>query len=192
MSGRKIQLIWRLWTIKRCASCVFLSLDLCPHTLGRGSPLRAQCGLFQHLSGNATITDHRPSKTRVALGLEGDKQPSTPSQSTDPSHNLHYWERKYYQLPTNKHLPISRGGIAFFSSCERKKERKKTKHFGHRHQRSGKQRWGRVHPCPLCAVSFLHPVSLTSLSCLSLATGSCPATHLTPHQATLMEPKSCL
>lgn len=95
-----------------------------PHTLGRGSPLRAQCGLFQHLSGNATITDHRPSKTRVALGLEGDKQPSTPSQSTDPSHNLHYWERKYYQLPTNKHLPISRGGIAFFASCERKKTNK--------------------------------------------------------------------
>lgn len=66
------------------------------------------------LSGNATITDHRPSKTRVALGLEGDKQPAVPSQCIDPSHNLHYWERKYCQLPTNKHLPISREGIAFF------------------------------------------------------------------------------
>lgn len=91
--------------------------------MGRGSPLSAQCGLFQRLSGNATITDHRPSKTRVALGLEGDKQPTIPSQCIDPSHNLHYWERKYYQLPTNKHLPISREGIAFsFSSPEREKK----------------------------------------------------------------------
>lgn len=58
-----------------------------PHTseLGRGSLLPAQCGLFQRLAGNATITDHRPSKTRVALGLEGDKQP-TARRHPSPAH----------------------------------------------------------------------------------------------------------
>lgn len=96
--------------------CLIFPYSLQP---GRQNPLKAQCGLFLRLSGNATITDHRPSKTRVAQGLEGDKQPAIPSQCTDPSHNLHYWERKYCQLPTNKHLPISREGIAFFS-CRRK------------------------------------------------------------------------
>lgn len=51
--------------------CIWRCLSLIlPHMLYLGGiPPRAQCGLFQRLSGNATITDHRPSKTRVVLGL---------------------------------------------------------------------------------------------------------------------------
>lgn len=98
-----------------CWGCLSLIPPPLHPLVGQREPsLKAQCGLFPRLSGNATITDHRPSKTRVALGLQGDKQPAIPSQCIDPSHNLHYWERKYCQLPTNKHLPISREGIAFF------------------------------------------------------------------------------
>jgi len=76
-----------------CVVEVFLLIFFPSHSLV-GRPLKAHCGLFLRLSGNATITDHRPSKTRVALGLEGDKQPAIPSQRIDPGHNLHYWGKK--------------------------------------------------------------------------------------------------
>lgn len=36
-------------------------------------------------AGNATITDHRPSKTRVALGLQGDNSPPFPPSALTPA-----------------------------------------------------------------------------------------------------------
>lgn len=54
-------------------------------------------------------------------GPLGDKQPTIPSQCTDPSHSLHYWERKHYQVPANKHLVICRVGIAAFYQAQRGK-----------------------------------------------------------------------
>lgn len=100
---------------ERCVGLYFF--DLASHIFSRAqgahSKHNVDCSRASQEMPQLQI-DHRPSKTRVALGLEGDKQPAVPSQCIDPSHNLHYWERKYCQLPTNKHLPISREGIAFF------------------------------------------------------------------------------
>lgn len=70
------------------------------------------------------ITDQAKHVWRWALrGINSPPLTTTHPQCTDPSRNLHYWERKYYQLPTNKHLPISRAGIAFVS-CFGKKQQK--------------------------------------------------------------------
>lgn len=130
--------------------------------LGRGRALKAQCGLFLHLSGNATITDHRPSKTRVVLGLEGDKQPAIPSQCIDPSHNLHYWEKKYCQLPTNKHLPIPREGIGFGFFFQLQKGEKKC--FSELQKEPTKKQVETIRPLSsfLCLTYFsvFHPPSL--------------------------------
>lgn len=179
-----------------------------PHTseLGRGSLLPAQCGLFQRLAGNATITDHRPSKTRVALGLEGDKQP-TARRHPSPAH----WPQSQPSLLGGKILSTGQltntcqfqeqGWLLFPAlepkSMRRKKRKKLLCKSGIRGVGGKDKTWSSFYHLPtfLSVFFFYHPVSLTWLSWpsrLSLATEPCPATHLTPHQAALMEPKSCL
>lgn len=134
------------------------------------------------------ITDQAKHVWRWASrGINSPPLTTTHPQCTDPSRNLHYWERKYYQLPTNKHLPISRAGIAFVSSFGKKKCVKPAERGWEE-----KIRRYRLFTAPPPFFFFLFTYFAVFALCLSLATGSCPATHPTPHQATLMEPKSCL
>lgn len=94
------------------------------------------------------ITDQAKHVWRRAL--RGINSPPFPSQCTDPSHNLHYWEGKYCQLPTNKHLPISREGITFFSCRKENKVFLRSFEKGEWEERI----MHHFHPCPPFSTHF--------------------------------------
>ncbi len=136
------------------------------------------------------ITDQAKHVWRWAL--RGINSPPFPPSALTPATTFITGRENIVSGPLTNTCQFQEKELLFFQT------RKENKVF----PRRAEKEWGEkirrrstLSPFFSLSLLFFYSVSLTSLSfalCPSLATGCCPATHLTPHHTALMEPKSCL